>query len=124
MQVPSFIARRFYVTSSLRNTATGFSLEAQNPMGSGTLVGVRALSVDGRPIPLEAVSAVRQGESEPIRATDLSRLHPIKVALGDRVTLAVTGDRLATGEHKLEVELDELNLGALRLSISDRVTEA
>ena len=124
MQVPSFMARKFYVAGSLRNTPGGFSLQAQNPLGGGTLVGVGALSVDGRPIPLEAVSALREGESEAIRAADLSRFHPIKVAVGDRVTLEVSGERLAGGEHKLVVELFELNLGALRFSISDRLAEA
>jgi hypothetical protein len=118
------MARKFYVAGSLRNTAAGFSLQAQNPLGGATLVGVGALSVDGRAIPLEAVSAVRQGQTEPIRAAELSRFHPIKVAVGDRVTLEVTGDPLAEGEHQLEVELFELNLGALRFSISDRLAEA
>jgi len=124
MQVPSFMARKFYVAGSLRNTAGGFSLQAQNPLGSGTLVGVGTISVDGHAIPPEAVSALREGEAEPIRAIDLSRLHPIRVAVGDRVTLQVAGDHLASGEHKLEVELHELNLGALRFSISDRLAEA
>jgi hypothetical protein len=123
MQVPSFMARKFYVAGSLRNTAGGFSLQAQNPLGSGTLVGVGGLSVDGHAIALEAVSAVREGESEPIRAVDLSRLHPIRVAVGDRVTLEVAGDQLASGEHRLEVELYELNLGALSFAISDRLAE-
>ena len=47
VNVPDFIARQFYVAGSLRNTTDGFELEAQNPMGSGTLVGVGRLRVDG-----------------------------------------------------------------------------
>lgn len=124
MQVPSFLARKFYVAGSLRNTPGGFSLQAQNAMGGGTLVGIGMLSVDGRAIPLDAVTAIRDGDLEPIRAADLSRLHPIKVAVGDRVTLEVSGAPLERGEHKLEVELYELNLGALRFSISDRLADA
>ena len=117
------MARRFYVAGSLRNTPGGFRLQAQNPLGNGTLVGVGTLRVDGRAIPLAGLTAMREGESEPIHAADLSRMNPIRVVVGDRITLEVAGPPLARGEHKLEVELFELNLGALRFSISDRVAD-
>lgn len=121
MQVPSFLARQFYVAKSLRNTPTGFQLQARNPLGGGTLVGVLRLAVDGRPIAVEAVSARREGEETAMHAADVSRLRPIKVAIGDVITLHVEGEQLAPGAHRLEVELLELNLGALRLSISDEL---
>jgi hypothetical protein len=38
------------------------------------------------------------------------------------VTLLVEGSRLEPGEHRLEVELDELNLGRLRFSVRDRLS--
>ena len=121
MEVPSFLVRRFYVVGSLRNTETGFRLQARNPMGGGTLVGIGRLAVDGRRIALDSVSALRDGDASPIRAVDVSRLRPIKVAAGDVVTLRVEGEPLAAGEHRLDVELFELNLGALRFAIRDRV---
>lgn len=121
MNVPGFIARQFYVAGSLRNTADGFELQAQNPMGSGVLVGVGRLAVDGRDIPAAAVTAQREGDAETLRAEDVSRSRPVRVDKGDRVTLRVTGDPLAPGEHKLEVELFELNMGRLAFSISDRI---
>ena len=119
MQVPGFLARRFYVAGSLRNTATGFQLQAQNPMGAGTLVGIGRLSVDDRVIPVEAVSAVREGDPSPMHAKDVSPRTPIRVAVGDRVTLFVAGQTLAPGRHRLDVELYEVNMGRLRFSISD-----
>jgi hypothetical protein len=70
------------------------------------------------------VAALREGDAEPIRASDVSRLRPIKVAVGDRVTLLVDGEPLAAGQHRLEVELFELNLGALRFAISDPLAES
>jgi hypothetical protein len=121
VNIPGFIARQFYVGGSLRNTDTGWELQAQNPMGDGVLVGVGKMSVDGLAIPAENVTAQRVGEAEPIRAQDVSRTQPVKVSKGDRVTLAVTGEQLAPGEHKLDVQLVELNLGELSFSISDRV---
>ena len=122
MNVPGFIARQFYVAGSLRNTDSGWELKAQNPMGAGVLTGVGHLRVDGREIPAETVTAQRSGDADPIRAQEVTRLKPVSVFKGDHVTLHVSGAPLASGEHKLEVELFELNLGRLAFSISDTVT--
>jgi hypothetical protein len=122
MNVPGFIARQFYVSGSLQNTDTGWELQAQNPMGEGTLVGVGKIRVDGREIPAESVTARRSGDADAIRAEEISRKRPVSVFKGDRVTLAVAGEPLTPGEHRLEVELYELNLGRLSLAISDQIS--
>jgi hypothetical protein len=121
VKVPGFIARQFYVAGSLRNTETGFELQAQNPMGSGVLVGVGQLRVDGRDIDPASVTAQRAGDPQPMSARDVSQANPVTVNKGDRVTLHVTGEPLSRGEHELEVSLAELNLGELTLAISDTV---
>ncbi|MBA3779666.1 MAG: hypothetical protein H0X16_10295 [Chloroflexi bacterium] len=121
MKVPGFLARQFYVVGSLRNTDSGFALEARNPLGDGTIVGVGRLAVDGRAIEAADVWALREGDPEAIRSSDVTTAHPIQVRQGDKVTLQVAGPALAPGEHRLEVELVELNLGALQLSVSDRL---
>jgi hypothetical protein len=123
VDVPSFLADQFYVKGSLHNTGSGFALEARNPMGNGTLVGIGRLSVDGSLIPVEAVSALRPGETVPLRAAEVTRFAPIRVSKGDRVELRVEGAPLGPGEHRLEVELYEVNLGLLRFGIHDRVAE-
>ena len=122
MEVPSFLARQFYVAGSLRNTRDGFELQARNGMGDGTLTGVGPLTVDGRDIPVEAVSAVREADDTALRAVDVSGTNPIAVRKGERVTLRVAGEGLAPGEHELRVQLVELNLGALRFSVRDTLT--
>ncbi len=121
LNVPGFLVKQFYVSGSLRNTDSGFALQARNALGDGTLIGVRRLAVDGSEIPAEALTAVRQSDSAVFRASDVSQQHPIRVHQGDRVTLEVRGWRLRPGEHRLEVELVELNLGLLRLSVKDRL---
>ncbi len=121
MRVPGFIARQFYVEGSLRNTDHGFELQAQNPMGDGVLSGVGQLRVDGRDIDPASVTAQRQGDPAPMSARDVSPTTPVHVTKGDRVTLHIEGEQLTPGEHQLEVELTELNLGALSMSIADRV---
>jgi hypothetical protein len=123
VNVPGFLVRQFYVKGSLRNVDGGFELQARNGMGDGSLVGVGSLRVDGQPIAPEQVSAARDDGSEPVRASDVDRQRPIRVAQGDRVTLHVDGIQLDPGEHRLEVELYELNMGRLRFSVSDRLAE-
>lgn len=124
MDVPGFLAKQFYVAGSLRNTPTGFRLEARNPMGNGTLVGIGRLAVDGQAIQASAVSALRADDPTPIQAASVDKFHPIRVQKGDHVALLVAGAPLAPGQHKLEVELYEVNLGLLRLAISDAVAPA
>ena len=121
MRIPGFIARSFYVSGSLRNTDRGFELQAQNPMGNGVLVGVGHMRVDGRDIDPATVTAQRQGDAAPISAKDVSPTNPVNVSKGDRVTLHVAGSPLTPGQHELDVELTELNLGQLSFSITDTV---
>jgi len=121
MRIPGFIARQFYVAGSLRNTDGGFQLQAQNPMGDGVLVGVGQMRIDGRDISPDSVTAQRPGVPTPIRATDVSATNPVEVSRGDHVTLHVSGPSLALGEHELEVELFERNMGQLSFAISDTV---
>jgi hypothetical protein len=122
VRIPGFIARQFYVEGSLQNTPNGFQLQAQNPMGSGVLTGVGQLRVDGREIDPSSVTAQREGDPAPMSARDVSPQNPVNVSKGDRVTLHVSGGQLSPGEHQLEVELTELNLGELSFSIADRIS--
>ena len=121
MNIPGFIARQFYVAGSLRNTDSGFELKAHNPMGNGVLTGVGQIRVDGHDVPSENVTAQRSGDPAPISAQEVTKAKPVSVFKGDQVTLHVSGAPLTPGEHKLEVELFELNLGRLAFAISDTV---
>ena len=121
MRVPSFLARQFYVPGSLRNTATGFSVQARNAMADGMLVGIGAISIDGVAIQPAAVTARREGEDATYRATDLSTASPVAFRKGDVVTFDFAGFALNAGAHQLDVELVERDLGALSLSFSETV---
>jgi hypothetical protein len=123
VKIPGFIARQFYVDGSLRNTDRGFQMQAQNPMGDGVLVGVGRMRIDGRDIDAASVTAQRDGDPAAMRASEVDQQHPVSVSKGDRVTLHVAGPPLPTGQHQLEVELFERNLGQLSFSISDKVAD-
>jgi hypothetical protein len=121
VRVPGFLLRQLYVKGSLRNDSGGFSLQARNPLGDGTLTRIGRISVDGQDIAPEDVSARREGDPTTYRAADVSPRSPVSFQRGDVVTFHVAGWELEPGEHALELEVDELNLGHVSLTIRDRL---
>jgi hypothetical protein len=121
MRVPDFLVRQFYVAGSLTRDGDGFRLQARNGFGDGVLVGIGRFSVDGVPIDPSRITATRQDDPTVHRAADVSPRAPVAFSRGDIVTLHVAGVPLTAGEHRFEVEVFELNAGALTLSLTDRV---
>jgi len=121
MRVPGFLVRQFYVGGSLRNAGDGFELQARNPMGDGSLVGIRRIAVDGTAIEPAQVTATRDGDAEVIAATAVSRETPVSFRKGDAVTFHVAGHSLSAGKHRLELEIIERDAGLLQLSLEDNV---
>lgn len=124
MRVPDFLVRQFYVAGSLQADDGGFSLQARNGIGDGTLVGIGRISVDGTDIALEAVTATREGDPAVHRAADVSRASPVAFSRGDLVTFHIAGHLLTPGRHRFEVEITEINAGTLTLSVSDEARPA
>jgi hypothetical protein len=124
MRVPDFLVRQFYVSGSLQHEGDGFSLQARNGMGDGTLVGIGHISVDDVVIDPSAVSATLAGDDAIHQATDVTRTAPVRFRRGDVVTFHVSGHRLGPGQHHFEVELFELNLGSVQLALKDTARDA
>ena len=121
MRVPGFLARQFIVAGSLRNTPTGFVVGARNPIGDGMLVGIGHIRIDGVDVTPDQITATREGEDAVHRATDVSPSAPVAFRKGDEVTFHVEGLRLDPGDHLLEVELVELNIGQVIVGITERL---
>jgi hypothetical protein len=119
MRVPGFIVKQFYVGGSLRNAGDGFELQARNPMGTGSLVEIRSIGVDGTAVSPSAVTARRAGSDQEVRATDVTRLTPVAFQKGDTVTFHISGQPLSPGRHRLELEIVERDAGLLQLSLED-----
>jgi hypothetical protein len=113
--------RQLYRTGSLRNEPDGFSLQAHNPLADGTLVRIGRIRVDGQDIESVEVTARREGDPTVYRALDVSPTSPVTFRRGDVVTFHVAGWQLDPGDHELELEVDEVNLGRVSLTIHDRL---
>ena len=128
MRVPDALVSQFYVAGSLRNTAGGWALEARNALGDGTITGVGPLTIDGIEVPIAAVRLTLGSVGEvaidaegAIDAAAIDRFHPLRLPKGAHLTIDVRGEPLAPGEHLLGLRLIELNLGALTMTIRDRL---
>jgi hypothetical protein len=121
MRVPDFMVRQFYISGSLQHEGDGFRIQARNGMGDGTLVGIGTITVDGVAVDPAAVSATRAGDDTVHGAADISRAAPVSFSRGDVVTFHIAGHPLGAGEHRFDVEIYELNLGLLSLSLKDTV---
>ena len=124
MRVPGFLLRQLYRSGSLRNEPDGFSLQAHNPLGDGTLVRIGRIRVDGQDIDAHDVTARRDGDPAIYQALDVSPRSPVTFRRGDVVTFHVAGWQLEPGDHRLELEVEEVNLGRVSLAIEDRIETA
>ena len=121
MRVPDFLVRQFYVGGSLQHEGDGFRLQARNGMGDGTLVGIKGISVDGKAIDLADITATLDGSDTVHRAADISPAAAVAFTRGDVVTFHFAAPRLAPGKHAFEVEVYEVNMGLVTLSLSDTI---
>jgi hypothetical protein len=93
-------------------------------MGDGTLVGIGRVIVDGVTIDPERISATRAGDDTVYRAVEVTRTSPVSFGRGDVVTFHIAGHPLTHGEHRFEVEIFELNVGSLQLTLKDSIGSA
>ena len=122
MRVPDFLVRQFYVDGSLQPEGEGFRIQARNGMGDGTLVGIKGISVDGTAIELADITATLNDDDTVHRAADISRTAPVAFTRGDVVTFHFAGPKLEAGKHAFEVEVYEVNMGLVTLTLSDKIT--
>jgi hypothetical protein len=121
MRVPDFLVKQFYVAGSLQREGDGFRLQARNGMSDGTLVKIGSIKVDGVLIDAANITATRVGDDTVHQAADVSPASPVAFRKGDVVTFHIADHPLPPGEHRFDVEIYEVNVGQLVLSLKDRV---
>jgi len=119
MRIPSFLARKFYVKGSLRNSLHGFRWEMRNVFAPGVLWEL-FLEIDGRASPLERVVLYPQG-GKAIRAAEVSRHSPLRFDLGAEVTVEVEGDPLPVGAHNIILRLRLEEMEEIELSLEESI---
>lgn len=119
MQVPGFLLRRLYVKGSLRNETDGFAFDLKNSLGSGYAEQVLPLTLDGAEVPPDRASFSVDGECVPF--PDVSSDRPFTLAMNKLVTIAVTGQTLDAGKHKLGIGFVVTGMGKMQFDVTDAV---
>lgn len=121
--VPDAMLRSLYVPQSLRPKQNGFAFTLQNKLGTGTLVGFKALEVDGTAVDLSKVRLVTlHGVRR--RAASITSATPLLFPLNTTLRVQVQDTPLAAGTHSLRVLLALQEIpGTLDVDISDFLGE-
>jgi len=118
--IPSFLLKKLYVKGSFKNTATGFELKLQNALAPGTLLGFSPLEIDGRAVPLERVY-FSVNDAPARRADQVSLDAPVLFPVNSIVTIRVEDQPLARAAHRLTLEINTREAGALKIDAEDTI---
>jgi len=123
--LPAYMLRQLYAKGSLKNIkegdkVVGFAFSLKNKLGSATLKGEVAISVDGQPMPPESVT-IRKGELT-MKVSDIAST-PTKFTVGDALDVMVAKEGgLAPGSHKVDMKFSIVEFGKAQFDFSDTVT--
>jgi hydroxymethylglutaryl-CoA reductase (NADPH) len=118
--VPSFLLKKLYVKGSFKNNPNGFELALRNTLAPGTLIGISPLKIDDRDVPLEKI-LISTNDAAPVRASDISPTAPRLFPLNALVKFQVEDQPLATGPHRLTVQVQTKEAGDLKLDAEDSI---
>ncbi|MCH8190790.1 MAG: hypothetical protein IIC80_05480 [Chloroflexi bacterium] len=121
MKVPAFLLKRLFVKGSLRNTSGGFEFKLKNQLGSGYAYGLLPLIVDGEEVPADRSTFSINGKT--MTFTEVSKESPASLAMNKEATIAVEGQTLAPGAHKVKMGFIVTGLGELRFDLVDNVVD-
>ena len=119
--IPSLVLRQLYTFGSLQNNEHRVTFSVKNRLSDATLTAVSRVKLDGRDIPLSAVTLVLDDGTE----LSSSQLHRLSVDFPLRRTVKVhcNMDPLAIGKHKVEIHFEARPFGKLKLKVEDTIVE-
>ncbi len=117
--IPSSLLKKLYLKGSLLNSEAGLEFKLKNTLAPGTIVGFKALTVDGNPCPLENVYLVTSSGERPV--TGVGAKTPFFLELNKEVTLVIKGLKLEPGHHKITIKVSTKEVGDLEIPVEDEV---
>jgi hypothetical protein len=119
VKIPSFVLRQLYVPGSLARDGDGLRFLLRNTLATATLTGLRALTVDGRPVAREQVE-VRIGERV-LRAGDVADGAAVEFPRHAEAEVRVAGAAAAGPKAKVRLEALSKEFGELVIQFDDAV---
>ncbi len=120
--IPGFILRRLYVARSLANTPRGLELSIRNRVGSGTVVGVVSVTVDGSSHAVSGL-AVHHPVGGERPASSITAEAPLAIGENAVIRFILGGMHLSPGRHDIRLRLLTREVGTIDLPVTDVVAE-
>jgi hypothetical protein len=117
--IPSFLLAKLYVKGSLNNTETGFEFALKNIIDSTMLIGIGPITVGEKSYESDAINMTFADKI--YNGAELSRQNSIPVRMGLPITVAITGDKLASGTQRITVAATTSDIGKIKFDINDSV---
>ncbi len=121
--IPSMILRQLYTFGSLRNTPEGVQFAIKNRLSDTEVTELNGVSIDGRPVPLGAVT-LDLGDGETRAPEQISSRLPIPFPLRRILTIRLAIPALALGKHSITIAFKAKPFGSLKLDVEDAIAEA
>jgi hypothetical protein len=119
MKVPAFLLRRLYVSGSLRNIGDGWAFTLRNSIASGEATSLYPLTLDGTVLDPERCFFHPGGE--PVSFAAVGEGQAFGLESGRDITITVTGEPLAPGEHTVGMGFRVAAIGDLSFDFTDEV---
>jgi hypothetical protein len=116
---PYQLLDKVYIPKSLKITPAGFEFTLRNIVDSGTLIGVRSLTVDGHELALHHVTINTPTGSK--RADEISYQNPLPLRYYAEAVISATDYTLTAGTHQIALSLSVAEAGKVYLHISDEI---
>jgi len=119
MAIPSFLLKKLYVKGSLKNTENGFELTLRNNLAPGSLIGLGPLTIDETSYPPSAITLKNaQGEW---KGDQISSRNPLNFAQNADLRIAVQGQPLTPGTHRVAFSVLTREVGRLEFDVTDNL---
>ncbi len=118
-QSPASLLGHLYTVGTLRNGDGGFGFALKNRLFAARLTGLSRLEVDGRQVPLDAVTVETGGRAVPAAA--LGPDDPLPFPLRATVHIRVVSPPLDEGTHALALTIRAEPFGELAFTVHDGI---
>lgn len=122
MMIPAGILKMLYTESSLKNNGGSPQFSIKNRLSDAEVVGVRSISIDGRPVALDHVW-FDLADGRALTPAEIDAAHPVPFPYRSVVTVRTDQPELASGRHDIDVAFDTRPFGRLRLTVEDTIAE-
>jgi hypothetical protein len=116
---PAFLLKKVYVQGSLKNIDHGFQFNLKNIIDTGTLGGIKSLTIDGVEVPLSSISVKTQAFEK--KAEEINFRNSIPLRINMEAIFIVADQTLPAGEHEIKLSLNVLEAGKIDIPIKDTV---